>query len=627
MIDEKTRQPQSGPEAPKPPVRRGEKLRSLWAQLQCIGLLQRHRMSRRTQHGMEALFRALRQNSLTYQLGELLYALGFGAEYAFVRIGRSLRWAALGAVRWLRAALHELAVTAFPGAAQVVQDLFGPLVVFCLGIRNLLVRAHHIRKENGFSAALRDSTQYISHGVRANLALLPRMIAYLLPLGAVCVMVTVVRFTVGQPYVLGVQVNGETVGYVENEEVFNSAREAVQTRISYAGTDKTEWTVEPSYAVAVSGDVMDENEMANAILRSSSDEISEGTALYLDDELVAVCADGSSLRRYLDGMLSPYEDPEDTSLRVGFNKEVTLENGIYFNESFQDEGEIEQMLAGVQQAQKIYTVIEGDSISLIASKNGLTVKELCALNTDIALSAQSAIFPGDELIVTKEEALLEVRLTRIVSWDEEIPFGTETTRSSDYTVGTTKVLQEGSPGVRRVTAQNVYDIDGMLLEQTILHTETLQEPVNKKVVVGTKKITNSTTQITGNGQFIWPVPNYRYCSRWYGGSHRGVDICAPAGTPIYASAGGTIYKAGYDRQGAGTNYGYSVIINHAGGYSTVYAHCLSLVVHAGQTVKQGQLIGYVGSTGRSSGNHCHFEIRRNGTYIPPQNVFDRSKYR
>ena len=57
----------------------------------------------------------------------------------------------------------------------------------------------------------------------------------------------------------------------------------------------------------------------------------------------------------------------------------------------------------------------------------------------------------------------------------------------------------------------------------------------------------------------------------------------------------------------------------------VYAHCLSLTVSAGQTVRQGQLIGYLGSTGRSTGNHCHFEIRLNGSYIPPQNVFPGKK--
>ena len=133
------------------------------------------------------------------------------------------------------------------------------------------------------------------------------------------------------------------------------------------------------------------------------------------------------------------------------------------------------------------------------------------------------------------------------------------------------------------------------MEQTILSTEVIKEPVNKKVVQGTKKVKSSTKFITGSGQFIWPVPNYRYCSRWYGGRHRGVDICAPAGTPIYASAGGTITKAGYNKAGAGTGYGYSVIINHGGGYSSVYAHCLSLTVSAGQTVRQGQLIGYLGS--------------------------------
>ena len=76
-------------------------------------------------------------------------------------------------------------------------------------------------------------------------------------------------------------------------------------------------------------------------------------------------------------------------------------------------------------------------------------------------------------------------------------------------------------------------------------------------------------------------------------------------------------KAGYNKAGAGTGYGYSVIISHSGGYTTVYAHCLSLAVSAGQTVRQGQLIGYVGSTGSSTGNHLHIQLLVNGTPVAP----------
>jgi murein DD-endopeptidase MepM/ murein hydrolase activator NlpD len=84
-----------------------------------------------------------------------------------------------------------------------------------------------------------------------------------------------------------------------------------------------------------------------------------------------------------------------------------------------------------------------------------------------------------------------------------------------------------------------------------------------------------------------------------------------------------VTKAGYERAGLGSNYGYGILIDHGNGYSTAYAHCLSIVVSVGQTVKQGQIIGYVGSTGRSSGNHCHFEIRYNGSYLAPQKYFSK----
>ena len=633
MIEDKTKEPQIAEPAQQPPKKRGQKLRSLWAQFQCMQLLRRHRFRRRTQHHVNHFSQKLLQNRLVLIVGEALYALGFSAEYAFVRAGRTVCGGVSGALLWVRSLLHTIVSMAFPGAAQMVRDLFGPIVLFFRGMGSLLVHAHRVRKEKGFGAAVKDSVHYLVGGVRRNVRTLPRMAMYILPVLALAGMVTVVQNTIRQPYALEVQVNGQTVGYVANEDVFNSAKEAVQERINDAGTDEnTKWTVEPTYTISVAHSVLDENEMANAILKSSSDQISEGTALYLDGELTAVCSDGTALQSYLSSLLEPYENPEDPNVTVGFNKEVTLENGIYFNESFQQENDVESMLSGVQQQEKIYTVQTGDTLWSIAQKNDLTFRELCALNTNFKgapLAEDSNIQEGDQLIVTKQEALLEVRITKVETREEEIPFSTETTQSNEYTKGTTKTLQEGQNGLRRVTMQNVYDTNGVLLEQTILSTETIREPVNKKVVVGTKKVTKNgaAAYIGGSGQFIWPVPGYRNCSRWYGSGHKGVDICASAGTPIYASAGGTVTKAGYNKAGAGTGYGYSVIISHSGGYTTVYAHCLSLAVSAGQTVRQGQLIGYVGSTGRSSGNHCHFEIRRNGSYIAPQNVFNRSKYR
>ena len=593
-------------------------------------LLRRHRFRRRTQHHVNHFSQKLLQNSLVLIVGEALYALGFSAEYAFVRVGRTVCRGVSGALLWGRSLRHTIVSMAFPGAAQMVRDLFGPIVLFFRGMGSLLVHAHRVRKEKGFGAAVKDSVHYLVGGVRRNVRTLPRMAMYILPVLALAGMVTVVQNTIRQPYALEVQVNGQTVGYVANEDVFNSAKEAVQERINYAGTDEnTKWTVEPTYTISVAHSVLDENEMANAILKSSSDQISEGTALYLDGELTAVCSDGTALQSYLSSLLEPYEDPKDPNVTVGFNKEVTLENGIYFNESFQQENDVESMLSGVQQQEKIYTVQTGDTLWSIAQKNDLTFRELCELNTNFkgaALTETSNIQAGDELIVTKQEATLEVRITKIETWQEEIPYTSETTKSNEYNVGTKKTTQAGENGIRSVTAQRVYDTNGTQLSQQILSTEVIKEPVTEKIVVGTKKQAK-TSYITGSGQFIWPVPGYRNCSRWYGGSHKGVDICAAAGTPIYASAGGTVTKAGYNRAGAGTGYGYSIIINHGNGYTTVYAHCLSLVVHAGQTVKQGQLIGHVGSTGRSSGNHCHFEIRRNGSYIAPQNVFNRSKYR
>ena len=98
------------------------------------------------------------------------------------------------------------------------------------------------------------------------------------------------------------------------------------------------------------------------------------------------------------------------------------------------------------------------------------------------------------------------------------------------------------------------------------------------------------------------------------GSHTGLDIAAPHGTPIKAAAGGTVIFSGTKG-----SYGKMIIISHGNGVQTYYGHCSNLVASVGQTVSQGQVIANVGSTGNSTGNHLHLEIRVNGVAQNPQN--------
>ena len=147
-------------------------------------------------------------------------------------------------------------------------------------------------------------------------------------------------------------------------------------------------------------------------------------------------------------------------------------------------------------------------------------------------------------------------------------------------------------------------------------------PVVKKTAVATAQAgyataNTSSTVVPLGISLTKPVSgtiSSRYGTRW-GSVHKGLDIAAPAGTPVVAAASGTVTQAGWNSGG----YGYLVVISHGNGVETYYAHNSSVAVSKGQSVSAGQVISYVGSTGQSTGNHLHFEIRVNGQTQNPQN--------
>lgn len=540
----------------------------------------------------------------TAVLGQFLYNVGFWGEYTARRFVRFV-WKSCqflyGRVSWLCGCVAGLV----KGALKTgVQDLTAPFTRMANGAKNIRARVKE-EKQAGLAHAFKEGLRYFVSGVHRYFPLLGRAVAYVLPVAALAVFGYTVHTVLEYNYVLAVEVNGSVVGYVQTEQVFDSAKEEVARRINYAGTDREGWTVEPSYQIAVGEDVLDENQMAAAILESSSDEIQNATGVYVNDELIAVTTDGDVLQQDLDNMMAPYVDPDNPNLTVEFTKDIRLENSLYFTDTIVPVQQILDKLHGEEQGAVYYTVQQGDTPWTVAGSFGISVDELQAQNPQQDIT--NNFFVGDVLTISQAMPYLQVKRTLISTYDETIPYTTEEQEDEDLAFGSTKVVQEGSEGLAEVTQQQVFYGDSQTpSETTIIDRVVVQEPVNKIIAKG-KKLANGDLASTGSGSLMWPVPGYSYVSRWMSSYHKGADICAPYGTPIYAADSGVVTTAGYHY-----SYGNYVIINHGNGYQTLYAHASRLNVHVGQAVSQGDVIAYVGSTGNSTGNHCHFEVYVNG---------------
>lgn len=127
---------------------------------------------------------------------------------------------------------------------------------------------------------------------------------------------------------------------------------------------------------------------------------------------------------------------------------------------------------------------------------------------------------------------------------------------------------------------------------------------------------------SGSGSKIWQEPlqgvlTSAFASSRGDSNHHGLDIAADTSSPIKAAHNGTVLEAGWKN----SVYGYAVVIDHGNGWQTLYGHCSKVLVNPGDTVKQGQKIALVGSTGNSTGPHLHLELKKDGVYLNPNAYF------
>lgn len=258
---------------------------------------------------------------------------------------------------------------------------------------------------------------------------------------------------------------------------------------------------------------------------------------------------------------------------------------------------------------KTYTIQSGDSLSKIASENDMSIQEIIDIND--AISDENSILKiGQEINLVVPVPLVSVKANVTVTENVAVERDYEYVDNDNEYMTYKKVITAGADGEKEVT-YNVTYLNGYADgEKKILSEKIIKEPITEVVERGTMQVPPKRAL----GSFQYPTSGRftsGYGARW-GTVHKGIDLAASYGTPIYASDGGVVEQAGYNSGG----YGYLVVINHENGFKTYYGHNSKVAVSVGQRVAQGELIAYMGSTGYSTGNHCHFEIRKNGV---PQN--------
>ena len=333
--------------------------------------------------------------------------------------------------------------------------------------------------------------------------------------------------------------------------------------------------------------------------------------LYVDGEKVVATTRSGALEDLLEQLKLGYQTAD--TVNAYFVEDVEIRQEYVESSYVMNLGYIAEILNETKQGEVTYTVESGDSYYSIAEDYEMSLEDLMKLNEGYD---PDLLRVGDVLTISNAVPYLTVVNVERQRYVQDTPYQVEYTDDASMYQGEYKVTSAGVYGKADVTA-NVTYINGAETEREVVASVTLSQPVTEQQLRGAKE--RPTWYPTGS--FSWPctgtlTSRFGYRSLRLSGSnnHQGIDIGNSYGTSIYASDGGTVTYAGWMG-----GYGYLIIIDHGNGYETYYGHNSSLVAYVGQKVHKGQLIARMGSTGYSTGNHCHFGIKLNGTFVNPLN--------
>ncbi len=400
-----------------------------------------------------------------------------------------------------------------------------------------------------------------------------------------------------------VSVDGKTVGYTrDQEDTLELAR----------GILEADGTVEENVATVEMTPVQDrkvkltpkeelKENLTQALLR-----LQEGWVVKINGMAIATLATKEAAETVVEKVKTSFPPEEGSEIKkVHIKEEVEIAPQVARAATISEVDETVALLIRGTNEEREYEIKAGDSLWSIARAHDMYVDDIIAANPGITENLQ--IDQKISLVVPKPYVTVVSREEKTVV--EAIPFETQTVKDNSLYNYERKVRTAGKPGSKRTTYAMVRE-NGLIVEQTAINELIEEEPTTQVMAVGTKQ-----PAVVATGRYTWPVSRGGYVSSRYGrrggGFHSGVDIAAPRGTPVIASDNGVVTYAGWNG-----GYGKCIILSH-GGCSTLYGHLSQITAKHGQKVQKGQTIGLVGSTGKSTGPHLHFEIREGGSSKNP----------
>ena len=464
-----------------------------------------------------------------------------------------------------------------------------------------------------------------------------------------------------------VDAQGQSLAFFHDVATYDAAVSQAETRASKIL--ETQYSLNQDLSVRATLAPKDQIESLSGVTGSLMESIPELEHVYtlsVDGTMVGAAQDPSVITQALNLVKERYTTPETRSLHIDSQVDIRYQ----YLPADTGESTAEEMAAALlAQSPRTfsYTTQPGDTMESITALFSMTEERFRELNPDLTLepAAPTASSPLDELpdneaadaqvsaaeepspdsaeadsqadendidleallgdqlqtpleaglTITIEQScpLLVVSTVEEMNLTREILPDLETQEDDTMFQGQQRIIQEGEAGQSSVLSRVVKRC-GVPVASNDLSAVTLSEATPLIVGTGTKAM----PELPDGCLFLWPVQGpitsefgYRFI---FGENnfHRGLDIAAAAGTAINAAADGTVIFSGEK----GT-YGNLVILSHGNGFLTYYAHCSKLLVQVGDSVTQGQPIAAVGSTGRSTGPHCHFEVRYQNNPIDP----------